>query len=74
MGRPPGDAEFTEFVAARWRSLYRTAYLLVGEHALAEDLVQTALTKTYVAWGHIRAVEAADSYAHKTLVRTAMAW
>jgi DNA-directed RNA polymerase specialized sigma24 family protein len=44
------DAEFREFVAARSRSLLRTAYLLTGDYQLAEDLVQTALTKTYLSW------------------------
>jgi DNA-directed RNA polymerase specialized sigma24 family protein len=40
------DAEaegFAQFVAARERALQRTARLLTGDWALAEDLVQTAL-------------------------------
>ena len=47
MGR---DAEFTAFVTARYRSLVRTAYLLVGDRGHAEDLVQATLMKTYGAW------------------------
>ena len=35
MPAPPGDAEFTEFVHAAWPGLYRTAYLMVGDHQLA---------------------------------------
>ena len=50
MTRSPTDAEFTELVHGCWGSLYRTAYLLVGDHGLAEDLVQTALARTYAAW------------------------
>ena len=34
---------FDEFVAARSTHLLRTAYLLTRDHALAEDLLQTAL-------------------------------
>ena len=54
-GRPPADAritdeQFTEFVHASWPALYRTAYLLLGDHAEAEDLVQSALAKTYASW------------------------
>jgi DNA-directed RNA polymerase specialized sigma24 family protein len=49
MARPPTDAEFTDFVHAAWPTLYRTAYLLVGDRGLAEDLVQTTLAKTYVS-------------------------
>jgi hypothetical protein len=40
------DAEaegFAQFVEARQRALQRTAWLLTGDWALAEDLVQTAL-------------------------------
>ena len=43
--KPPSDAEFTELVHGAWPSLYRTAYLMLGDHALAEDLVQTALAR-----------------------------
>lgn len=68
------DAEFTEFVASRSRALFRTAYLLTGDHGLAEDLLQTALIKTYTGWGRIRAVENAEAYARRTLVTTATTW
>jgi len=74
MARPPGDAEFTEFVAARWPALYRTAYLLLPDHALAEDLVQSALMKTYRSWPKVRAVEAAEAYTRTVLVNTALSW
>lgn len=44
------EREFRDFVAARSPALLRTSYLLVGgDWALAEDLLQTALTKTYLA-------------------------
>jgi RNA polymerase sigma-70 factor (sigma-E family) len=74
MPRPPTDAEFSELVHGCWASLYRTAYLLVGDHGLAEDLAQTALTRTYAAWGKVRDVEAAPGYARTVLVNTATEW
>ena len=40
------DEEFSAFVAARADHLYRQAWLLTGTRQAAEDLVQTALTKT----------------------------
>ena len=52
--KPPSDADFTEFVHAAWPGLYRTAYLLVGERGLAEDLVQTSLAKTYASWSKVQ--------------------
>ena len=41
---------FDEFVVSRSPALLRTAYLLVHDEGLAEDLVQTALTKSWFAW------------------------
>jgi RNA polymerase sigma-70 factor (sigma-E family) len=72
--RPPSDAEFGELVHASWASLYRTAYLLLGDHAEAEDLVQTALAKTYASWSRVRSLEAAPAYARTVLVNTAASW
>lgn len=74
MARPPTDEAFTEFVVASWPSLYRTAYLLLGDRDLAEDLVQTALAKTYASWGKVRDAGAARGYARTTLVNTAASW
>ena len=48
------DEQFTAFVAARRAHFRRTAYLLCGDWHLAEDLVQTALAKVYVAWPRLQ--------------------
>jgi RNA polymerase sigma-70 factor (sigma-E family) len=74
MPRSPSDGEFTEFVHASWASLHRTAYLLLGDRAEAEDLVQTTLAKTYASWSKVRDVEAAPAYARTVLVNTAASW
>jgi RNA polymerase sigma-70 factor (sigma-E family) len=74
MARSPSDEEFTQFVHVAWPGLYRTAYLLVGDPALAEDLVQTAMVKTYSAWSSVRDVHAAPAFARTTLVNTAGSW
>lgn len=74
MTRPPTDDEFAELVHACWAGLYRTAYLMLGDAAEAEDLVQTALAKTYASWRKVRSVEAAPGYARTTLVNTAASW
>lgn len=74
MPRTPSDAEFTEFAHASWASLYRTAYLLLGDPGDAEDLVQTALAKTYAAWPKVRDMHAAPGYARTVLVNTATSW
>lgn len=71
---PPNDADYTERVHACWPGLYRTAYLLLGDRAEAEDLVQTALAKTYASWSKVRDLEAAPGYARTTMVNTATSW
>ena len=49
-------------------------YLILGEHQLAEDLVQTTLTKTYASWGRVRDQAAAMGYARVVLANTAASW
>jgi RNA polymerase sigma-70 factor (sigma-E family) len=45
---------FDAFVLARGAALAHTAYLLTGDHHLAEDLVQTTLFKAAKAWHRIQ--------------------
>jgi RNA polymerase sigma-70 factor (sigma-E family) len=68
------EEEFREFVAARSSALLRTAYLLAGDWATAEDLLQTALTKTYLAWKRLGRIEAVEPYTRRVLVNTATSW
>jgi RNA polymerase sigma-70 factor (sigma-E family) len=67
-------AAFAEFVAARSPALFRTAYVMVGDHGLAQDLVQEALTKTYVAWPRLREVHKAEAYTRKAITTTYISW
>ncbi|MEU5562482.1 SigE family RNA polymerase sigma factor [Micromonospora musae] len=73
-GRDQSEEEFREFVAARSAALLRTAYLLAGDWATAEDLLQTALTKTYLAWRRLGGIEAIEPYARRVLVNTSTSW
>lgn len=65
-------ANFDEFVAARSSGLRRTAYLLTRNHALAEDLLQTALMKAWFAWRRIE--RDPEPYVRKVLVNTYISW
>ncbi len=67
-------AAFAEFVAARSAALHRTAYLMVGDRQLSQDLLQEALTKTYVAWPRLRDHGKAEAYTRKAIVTTAISW
>jgi RNA polymerase sigma-70 factor (sigma-E family) len=65
---------FSEFVAARSKSLFRTAYLVIGDHQLAQDLLQDSLVRTYVAWPRLRDPANADAYTRRVIVTTAISW
>jgi RNA polymerase sigma-70 factor (sigma-E family) len=62
------EADFVDFVHARQQALLRFAYLLTGDHHTAEDLVQTALAKTYLSWGKLRDRGALDAYVRRIIV------
>lgn len=64
---------FDAFVLARSRRLLRTAYLLTQDHALAEDLVQTALAKAWFAWSRIEGGDP-EPYVRKVMVNTYASW
>jgi RNA polymerase sigma-70 factor (sigma-E family) len=66
--------DFRSYVAARSPALLRTAYMLTGNRSDAEDLLQTALAKTYLSWDRIRAREAVDGYVRRVLVNTSTSW
>ena len=66
------DAEaFDRFVVAAYPGLLRRAFLLVGDHGLAEDLVQTALATVYLRWRRVRDPAA---YVRTVMTRTALGW
>ena len=67
------DTEFGEYLESRAVVMRRTAYLLCGgDWHRAEDLVQTTLTKIYVAWSRIRRDGSVDAYSRKIMVRAAI--
>jgi RNA polymerase sigma-70 factor (sigma-E family) len=68
------EIEFHEFVMSRGRSLLHSAYLLTGNVADAEDLVQSALAKTYQAWDRIEDRNALDGYVRRAMVNTQISW
>lgn len=73
-GKPVDDrpdaarADFESWMVARQGRLLRTAYLLTGDVHAAEDLVQTALAKLYLAWDRVATAPSIDAYVRKILV------
>jgi RNA polymerase sigma-70 factor (sigma-E family) len=68
------DAAFREYVLARGAALLRMAIMLTGNRADAEDLVQAALAKTYLAWDKINDRAALDAYVRRAMVNTHISW
>jgi RNA polymerase sigma-70 factor (sigma-E family) len=62
--------QFTAYVRTKGPTLLRTARSLTPNPSDAEDLLQTALTKTYLAWDRIDDHRAVDGYVRRTLVNT----
>ncbi|MBS2939688.1 SigE family RNA polymerase sigma factor [Nocardioides sp. J2M5] len=67
------DDDFVAFVDARAAALLRSARLLTaGDQHAAEDLLQTALEKAYVAWPRIRRTHAQEAYVRTIMTRAAI--
>jgi DNA-directed RNA polymerase specialized sigma24 family protein len=64
------DREFDAFVAARMGALLTYAHLLTGDPHAAEDLVQTALAKTALAWRGVRDRSNPEGYVRRAIVTT----
>ncbi|MFE3454600.1 sigma factor [Nonomuraea sp. NPDC059194] len=63
---------FADYVTQRHGRLRRTAYLLTGNWATAEDLVQTALARAWLAWRRIEGDP--DPYVYRILTNTHVSW
>jgi RNA polymerase sigma-70 factor (sigma-E family) len=64
--------EFADFVASRSPSLLRTARLLTGNWASAEDLLQDSLATCWRRWSRISGNP--EPYVHKVMVNTYLSW
>lgn len=66
------DPGFEAFVERRGQSLWRAAWLLTGDRQRAEDLVQTALTRTYARYHGDD--EAFEAYLRATMYNAFCSW
>ncbi|MFC3690514.1 SigE family RNA polymerase sigma factor [Aquipuribacter hungaricus] len=66
--------DFRQYVVQRQRSLLRLAWLLTGDWATAEDLVQTALVAVWPRWRRLGGGDQAHAYVRRVLVTTSRDW
>ncbi|QCW49500.1 SigE family RNA polymerase sigma factor [Nocardioides dongxiaopingii] len=64
------DDDFTEFAAARWPRLLRSAIVLGCSPEEAEDLVQSTLLRCYTSWSKVRRADNRDAYVATMLLNT----
>lgn len=66
--------DFEQYVAGRQRALLRLAWVLTGDWALAEDLVQTALVRAWPHWQRLEGGAGADAYVRRIMVNKSLDW
>jgi RNA polymerase sigma-70 factor (sigma-E family) len=71
-GPPCPPSTFDAFVAAHGSGLQRTAYLLTGDHGVAEDLVQDTLVRAWSRWGRVEAADQPLAYVRRMLVNASI--
>jgi RNA polymerase sigma-70 factor (sigma-E family) len=64
------EQQYLEFASAQAGQLFRIAYLMCGDWHEAQDLVQIALAKLFVAWGRASRADNVASYARTVLVNS----
>jgi RNA polymerase sigma-70 factor (sigma-E family) len=62
------DGDYVEFVEARQAVLRRIAYAVCRDDARAEDVLQEALVKLYLAWPRVGGTGREEAYARKIIV------
>jgi RNA polymerase sigma-70 factor (sigma-E family) len=65
--RRPGDAEadFAAFFAQHYNELSRFAFLLLGEHAAADDVAAEALAEAWKGWARVSAAGSPLAYVRR---------
>ncbi len=75
-GAAVGDSgtDFDAFVVRRYAALVRFGYVLTGNRASAEDLVQNALFRTYRRWQQLDSKGDPTAYVRKAMVNAHISW
>jgi RNA polymerase sigma-70 factor (sigma-E family) len=73
MSGDDAERSYVAFVAGRQQALLRSAYLMTGDHHLAEDLVQVALTKLGARWERVREGDP-EAFVRTVIYRDNVSW
>ncbi|MCX5190988.1 SigE family RNA polymerase sigma factor [Streptomyces sp. NBC_00268] len=73
--KPPALAlDFEDYIRTRHAALLRSARRLVADPLDAQDLLQTALARTYLRWERIADKRLADAYLRRVMINTRTEW
>jgi RNA polymerase sigma-70 factor (sigma-E family) len=62
------DSDVAALFDRHYAALCRLAYVILGDSAMAEEIVMDALLKTYKGWGRIRDLDRSDAYLKRAVV------
>lgn len=62
------DEAVSELFDRHYAPMCRLAYAILGDAALAEEMVMEALLKTFSGWGRLRDTERVDAYLRRAVV------
>jgi RNA polymerase sigma-70 factor (sigma-E family) len=62
------DRDVAALFDAHYTPMCRLAFVILGDGAVAEEIVMEAMLKTFSGWGRIRNPERADAYLRRTVV------
>lgn len=65
------EAAFSALFQQHARKVFQTAYLITGDRAVAEDVMQEAFVQTFRSIGALRAPAAFSAWLYRTVVRQA---
>ncbi len=70
VASPSAAGDFEVFVRTETASLLRTASLIAGDAAAAEDLVQETLTRLYPKWSRVQGARFPLAYVRRSMINT----
>ena len=62
------DREVAALFDRHYVPMCRLAYVILGDRALAEEIVMEALLKTFTGWNRLREIDRADAYLRRAVV------
>jgi RNA polymerase sigma-70 factor (ECF subfamily) len=72
VGAEAGTASFEAFYLEEFPVMFRMAFLIIGERAAAEDVVQEGFARAYARWSRVGGYEKPGAWLRLVVVRLAV--